>query len=175
MKRRAIRFSVLILTVAFQATVARARDRFTLSPDPRPWALGVGKDAADRAAAGGTEKPSPARIRKPWLAALETVASNVPVWATDRYPFDKDYSHSFRTWIANLEAGFAFNSDPFYTNFLAHPLHGSTYFNCARSLGMSFFESIAYTLREPAQGRIRRNHPPEHRRPDPDHDRRNLH
>ncbi|MGZ5468918.1 MAG: DUF3943 domain-containing protein [Candidatus Aminicenantales bacterium] len=148
MKRRSTRSCVSILAVVFLATIAPAQDRFTLSPYARSWAFIVGKDPAqDGAAAGDAKKASPALIRKPWLAALETVASNVLTWASDRYLFNKDYSHiSLRTWIDNLEAGFAFDSDHFSTNFLAHPLHGSFYFNTARSLGMNFFESIPYTF-----------------------------
>jgi hypothetical protein len=147
MKRRSTRSSISILAVIFLATMAPAQDRFTLSPYPRSWAFIVGKDARGRAAAGDAKKASPALIKKPWLAAFETVASNVLTWASDRYLFNADYSHvSPRTWLANLKAGFAFDSDAFSINFLAHPLHGSVYFNTARSLGMNFFESIPYTV-----------------------------
>lgn len=147
MKRRSTRSCISILAVIFLATIAPAQDRFTLSPYARSGAFIVGKDARDRAAAGEAKKASPALIKKPWLAALETVASNVLTWASDRYLLNKDYSRvSPRTWIANLKAGFAFDSDAFATNFLAHPLHGSVYFNTARSLGMNFFESIPYTF-----------------------------
>jgi hypothetical protein len=147
MKIQSKRFSISILAVAFLAAIAPAQDRFTLSPYAGPSAFTVGRDVRDRVAASDVKKASPAQIKKPWLAALETVASNVLTWASDRYLFNEPYSHiSPRTWMANLEAGFGFDSDPFATNFLAHPLHGSVYFNTARSLGMSFFESIPYTF-----------------------------
>jgi Domain of unknown function (DUF3943) len=91
----------------------------------------------------GTEPPL--QKKRPWIAAVEVFGINAGVWAYDRYVLKADFSHiSWKTWKANLRAGFAYDADPFVTNFFAHPYHGSTYYNAARSHGLTFWESIPY-------------------------------
>jgi hypothetical protein len=85
--------------------------------------------------------------KRPWLAALETVGINLSVWAVDRYALKKDFAYiSWTTIKNNFKKGLVFCADPFSTSFLGHPYHGSAYFNTARSLGLTFWESIPYAI-----------------------------
>lgn len=55
------------------------------------------------------------------------------------------------TWVtrdslgSNLHRGFAFDQDEIQTNFLGHPYHGGLMFTSARSAGLGFWISAAYT------------------------------
>jgi hypothetical protein len=46
----------------------------------------------------------------------------------------------------NFKAGFGFDADAFDMNQSMHPLHGSLYYNAARSNGYSYWESGAFTM-----------------------------
>jgi hypothetical protein len=95
-----------------------------------------------------TRKPmSEVRAKRPWPAGLEVLGINAGVWAWGRYVARNDYSRiGWRTWKANLRSGFAYDADPFFTNFIAHPYHGTLYFNAARSQGLSFWEAAPFSL-----------------------------
>ncbi len=109
-----------------------------------PMAIG---HSAPAARPGPSETTAEAGIKRPWFSALEVLGINAGVWAWDRYVFKNDFSYiSWKTWKANLRAGFAYDADPFFTNFVAHPYHGSLYFNAARSQGLSFWESAPFAL-----------------------------
>jgi hypothetical protein len=57
------------------------------------------------------------------------------------------HSHvGFDTIGRNFRKGFHFDIDPFAVNFLAHPFQGSVYFSAARGYGLTFWESLPYTL-----------------------------
>ncbi len=94
-----------------------------------------------------SEAKTAAPEKRPWLSALEVTGINAGVWACDRYVFKHDFSYiSWKTWKANLRAGFAYDADSFFENFIAHPYHGSLYFSAARSHGLSFWESAPFAL-----------------------------
>ena len=44
----------------------------------------------------------------------------------------------------NFKTGPVWDTDKFSTNLVAHPYHGSLYFNAARSNGMNFWQSIPF-------------------------------
>ncbi len=68
-------------------------------------------------------------------------------WAWSRYVVEEDFSFiSMATVKENFKAGFGFDADSFDMNQSMHPLHGSLYFNAARSNGYSYWESGAFTL-----------------------------
>lgn len=81
----------------------------------------------------------------PYKAAVEVFAINAGVWAFDRFVLDSDYSQiSIHTVKHNIRHGFVWDNDKFSTNLLAHPYHGSLYFNAARSQGLGFWQSVPY-------------------------------
>ncbi len=85
--------------------------------------------------------------RNPFKAGLETVGLNVGVWAFDRYVLDGDFAYiSLNTMSNNIKHGFVWDNDQFSTNLFAHPYHGGLYFNTARCNGMTFWESLPYSI-----------------------------
>jgi hypothetical protein len=48
------------------------------------------------------------------------------------------------TWWANLHGGFTWDDDAFGANQVAHPYHGSLYFNAARGSGYDFWSSTPF-------------------------------
>jgi hypothetical protein len=92
--------------------------------------------------------PSGQALRKhPWRAALEAAGVNVGVWAFDRYVLSDSYSRiGWKSWKRNFQLGFGLDNDAFIMNLFGHPYLGGLYFNAARSMGMSFWESTPYVL-----------------------------
>jgi len=86
--------------------------------------------------------------KKSWLVPLAEVTSiNLFVNRFDRYVLQAEWADvSPNSWKYNLERGWMSDGDAFGTNFFSHPYHGSTYYNSARSLGFSYWQSIPYTL-----------------------------
>ena len=84
--------------------------------------------------------------KKPWLAALEIIVPvNIGIWAVDRYAYNRGYAHiSWESWKRNLSRGWIWDPDPLSASFFGHVYHGSLFFNTARSLGLSFWESVPY-------------------------------
>ncbi len=81
------------------------------------------------------------------LAAAEVAAIEVLPWAYNRYVSKGDYAYiSLKTIQQNFQTGFTYDHDAFDTNQGSHPLHGSLYFNAARSNGYGFWESGAFTF-----------------------------
>ena len=81
------------------------------------------------------------------LAAAEVAAIEVLPWAFNRYVTEGDYAYiSLKTIQQNFQTGFTYDHDAFATNQGSHPLHGSLYFNAARSNGYGFWESGAFTF-----------------------------
>lgn len=94
---------------------------------------------------------SPSRRPKPkerfLTAAAEIALVEALPWAFSRYVAEEDYAFiSIATVKENFESGFGFDRDTFDMNQSMHPLHGSLYFNAARSNGYSYWESGAFTL-----------------------------
>ena len=83
--------------------------------------------------------------RNPLRAKGLIVASNVSVWAYDRFVIGGPYAQiDFDAIIRNIRTGFTGDNDGFLTNLLSHPYHGGMYFNAARSNGMDFWQSVPY-------------------------------
>lgn len=76
------------------------------------------------------------------IPMVNVLTNRVNVWIKD-----EDWARiSLKSWKANLKSGFKSDGDKFSTNFLAHPVHGSWYFNAARSMGQSYWTSLPYTV-----------------------------
>lgn len=83
--------------------------------------------------------------KKPWLATAEVVGLNIAIWGFDRFALNADFARINRQTIKNnFKTGPVWDTDMFSTNLVAHPYHGSLYFNAARSNGLNFWQSIPY-------------------------------
>ena len=82
-----------------------------------------------------------------WLAAAEVTGINVGVHLFDRFVTKSDFAQTtFKTLKRNFTDGMVWDNDFFSTNMFAHPYHGGLYFNAARTNGLTFWESAAYSL-----------------------------
>jgi len=57
-----------------------------------------------------------------------------------------DYAVTTRSWKRNLKSSWVIDRDPFLTNQIGHPYQGAMYHMFARSAGMNYWESAAYTF-----------------------------
>lgn len=86
-------------------------------------------------------------VKRPWVAAAQTAIINVGVFSWNRFHKHADYSYiTLNSVWKNLRSLPVWDNDPFQTNLYMHPYHGNTYFNAARSNGMSFWQSYPYAL-----------------------------
>jgi hypothetical protein len=74
--------------------------------------------------------------------------AEVTPWAFDRYVTKEDYVNTSLNTIGNNinPRNWAWDNDPFTTNQLGHPAHGSVFFNAYRSNGYNFWQSVPATL-----------------------------
>ncbi len=85
--------------------------------------------------------------KKPWQAAATVIGTNLGVWSVDRYAVKADWAViSGSTIKENFRRGFGWDNDKFLTNLFMHPYHGSLYYNAARSNGMSYWQSMPFTM-----------------------------
>ncbi|MCC8144501.1 MAG: DUF3943 domain-containing protein [Tannerellaceae bacterium] len=83
----------------------------------------------------------------PWRAVGEIIGLNMGVWAFNRHITKGDFAYiNFKTIKQNFKTGPVWDVDKFSTNLVAHPYHGSLYYNAARSNGMNIWQSIPFTL-----------------------------
>jgi hypothetical protein len=81
------------------------------------------------------------------IPALEILGFEVGLNAVNRTFIDKPvYAVNWPSIRHNILNPWVFDTDPFATNQLLHPYSGSIYFGFARSAGLSFWESLAYTF-----------------------------
>jgi len=70
------------------------------------------------------------------LGELNAMNAGIRLW--DRYLLDREWSHVSWSYVKeNLKMNLEWDHDFFATNMAAHPYHGSIYYNCGRSLGLS--------------------------------------
>src|SRR5215210_2922492 len=82
-----------------------------------------------------------------WQAGAGVLAINGLIWAYNRYVQHWHWANvGTRTWWVNIRQGFTWDDDAFMDNQLAHPYHGSFYFNSARASGYDFWHSTPYVL-----------------------------
>jgi len=89
-------------------------------------------------------------VKRPHLkSSLTTTGVNVALNRVNRYilPSGREWANvSWSSWGENLKLAPEWDWDLFTTNWFAHPYAGSMYYNSARSLGLSYWESAAYTV-----------------------------
>jgi len=79
------------------------------------------------------------------LAAAEVLFINVGVWSWNYATTDnRAFQVNPETMWRNLSR-YRFDTNSFGTNHIAHPYHGSLYFNAARSNGFNFWASAGFT------------------------------
>jgi hypothetical protein len=82
------------------------------------------------------------------VPALEVVGFDVLLNLYDRnYDDEKDvYRTDLSTIRHNLRSNWIIDADPFATNQIMHPYHGSLVHGFARSAGLSYWEALAYDI-----------------------------
>jgi hypothetical protein len=84
---------------------------------------------------------------RPLLAFGEVAGINLITWSYNYYIRDMPFASVYPlTWWHNIERGFRYDQNSLFMNMLAHPYHGSAYYNSARSNGIGFGGSAAMTL-----------------------------
>ena len=82
-----------------------------------------------------------------WSVGLGVIATNVVVWAADRYVFDYPYARvGPQTWKNNFTMGWDWDTDRFGMNFFFHPYSGSIHFNVSRAGGYGYFASLPFVF-----------------------------
>jgi hypothetical protein len=80
------------------------------------------------------------------IPAVEIVAFDALLNAFDRIVLGRQYASSAETIRRNLRAPWKTENDAFEINQFGHPLQGSIYHGFARSAGLNFWTSFAYTF-----------------------------
>lgn len=79
-------------------------------------------------------------------AALEILGFQAALNRFDNAFEGPDYHITMNSVRHNLHSSWVEDQDPFRINQLGHPYQGSIYYNIARSNGLSFWESMGYSL-----------------------------
>jgi len=150
--RRGTRLSIALSGTAFTLGLAAASAAIAdppVSADlPTSWAA-LANDAAARPQENA--KPdfsSDIEARKSYaIPALEILGFELLQNGINRNSGNgEDYKSNLSTIRHNLHSSWVTDSDPFKTNQLGHPYQGSMYHGFARSAGLSYWESSAYTF-----------------------------
>jgi len=113
---------VLVLAAAGPAAAAEPKNAYVLD-----WDSGEGKSHV--------------------IPAAEVVGFVLALNAFNRVVVDSDtYGSDGHSVWKNLTNPPEFDKDPFSVNQLGHPYQGSIYYGFARSAGLSYWESLGYTL-----------------------------
>lgn len=90
--------------------------------------------------------PVPAPKKNYWIPALEVFGINMSIWGYN-YVVGKDFAKiSLDSISDNFHKGWIVDTDDFWANQFLHPYHGSLTYNAARSMGLNFYESWAYSF-----------------------------
>jgi len=152
---RAFRFAVLCrsarLAITFLlglASCAAFGGEAELIIPTAPWAVSMDEtaksppDKFDFSAKSGNPE-----VRKNYyLPAIEIVGFEAILNLANRNDPSGDYKSNLSSIRHNLSSSWKVDHDPFRTNQLGHPYAGSMYHTFARSLGLDYWESFAYTL-----------------------------
>ena len=146
------RLSIAVLAAACAlasgAGPAAASDISASADLPASWAA-LANDASLRPSEIATRNgSSDIEARKSYLIpALEIVGFELLLNQINRHSGNgEDYKSNLSTIRHNLHSSWVVDSDPFKTNQLGHPYQGSMYHGFARSAGLGYWESSAYTF-----------------------------
>lgn len=105
--------------------------------------LGLTLPAVAGAQAAVPQSDSECEPRSTSVAVGEAVGVNLLVNRFDVWALGMESQRvNVESWSRNLQFGWAWDENSFSMNMLAHPIHGSTYFNAGRSNCLSFVESV---------------------------------
>ena len=105
--------------------------------------------------AGSAEEPAKTPVldwdtgagKSYYIPAFEILGFNIGLNLFDRLFLDeKTYSTDWHDWSKNLRSTPEFDKDPFSVNQIGHPYQGSMNYGFARSAGLSYWESLGYSL-----------------------------
>jgi hypothetical protein len=115
-------------------------------PDfPTLWAQQAAAEALPPAAAS-TPRPETAADNKYLIPIYGIVGFSLLLHVADRLMFGDDFDVNASTVQRNLSSGFSEDQSTFTMNQLGHPYQGGIYHGFARSAGLTFWQSIPYTL-----------------------------
>jgi hypothetical protein len=81
------------------------------------------------------------------IPAVEALILDLGILGFNRYVSNASFAYiSLSSIEANFKSGPRLDNDDIYVNFLGHPYQGSAPFNLARSMGLSFWEAVPYTV-----------------------------
>ena len=81
-----------------------------------------------------------------WIPAAEILGFDLLLNGFNRTFIDDSYKSNVSSIRRNLSSSWNVDNDPFTTNQLGHPYQGSMYHGFARSAGLNYWESLAYTV-----------------------------
>lgn len=88
--------------------------------------------------------------RSYWIPAADIVAFDFLLNQFDRHIYaddgDDDFDSDWDSFEDNLTGKWVYDDDPFLVNQFGHPYQGSMYHGFARSAGLGYWESLAYTV-----------------------------
>jgi hypothetical protein len=105
--------------------------------------------------AGFAEEPAPAKTlswetgegHSYYIPALEIAGFIAALNVFNRFVFDPDvYGTDLHSIRKNLTTAEVIDSDPFSVNQIGHPYQGSIYYGFARSAGLNYWQSLAYSI-----------------------------
>jgi hypothetical protein len=139
---------VAVITLAHSAASAAASDAPAPIDLPMSWAALTNDAALSPSLGPRPDSSSDIEARKSYLIpALEIVGFELLLNQINRHSGNgADYESNLSTIRHNLHSSWVVDSDPFKTNQLGHPYQGSMYHGFARSAGLGYWESSAYTF-----------------------------
>lgn len=142
--RGAICSAGLILGAAAGAADTEQPTATTISP---PLAAGGGESTPSESDKVKTESAADLdRPRNYAIPALEILSFDFLLNQYDRHHFGSPYHSNLSSINRNLHHGWVIDNDPYSTNQFGHPYQGSIYHGFARSAGLDYWESFAYTF-----------------------------
>jgi len=105
------------------------------------------------APAGESAPPSAQAEARPYgeqpnyvLPIYEVIGFNLLLNLYDRHVYGDEYKSTLASIRRNLHSSWVVDDDPFSINQLYHPYQGATYFGFARSTGVDYWKSLAYSI-----------------------------
>ena len=142
---RALFAALAIVVTAASGTVAAQ----SAVPDESTSRVAAANDTTTRSpASAARDFSADIEARKKYgVPALEILGFDLLVNLVNRYGSGSDdYDSNLSTIKRNLRSSWGVDNDPFRINQLGHPYQGSMYHGFARSSGLNFWESFAYTF-----------------------------
>src|SRR5262249_21330612 len=115
---------------------------------PGSWALAAVDSALPEPRPAKPDRSASIEANKSYgIPAAEIVAFEALLNLYDRHHYDCcDYHSSLATIRRNVRSSWVVDRDPFSINQLGHPYAGGVYHGLARSAGLNYWESAAYTF-----------------------------